>query len=130
MNKNVSSKIKFIQFGFFFSFLSLILVVYPTFFGNEIKFFFLFFFFIFFLSSILYPKLIKPIYLFWMKLSFYLGKVTNPVILAILFFTFFLTIGIFLKIFKKKPLKMNFNKKLISYWSEVEDKNINFKDQF
>ena len=65
-----------------------------------------------------------------MKLSFYLAKVTNPIILAILFFTLFLIMGIFLKILKKKPLKMNFNKKLSTYWSQVEDKNINFEDQF
>ena len=76
------------------------------------------------------PEYINPIKFFWMKLSFYLAKILNPIILLLIYLTCFLPIGIFYKITKKKNLKTKINKQSKTYWEEPEDQKINFEEQF
>ena len=73
---------------------------------------------------------ITPIKFIWMKFSFYLAKILNPIILFTIYLICFVPIGLVYKIINKKNLKTKLNKSSISYWEKPDDKNINFEDQF
>ncbi len=81
-------------------------------------------------------SMFKPIYLsklnnYWFKLSLFLSRVFNPIILAVIFFLIFSPISILMRIFGRDELKIK-NKSKITYWincKETYDKNY-FWNQF
>jgi hypothetical protein len=73
---------------------------------------------------------IIPIKSIWLKFSFYLAKILNPIILFIIYLTCFIPIGIIYKIISRNNLKTKINKSSSSYWEKPDDKNINFEEQF
>ena len=89
----------------------------------------LFFFLLVFFSKYK-PSFINPIKTFWFKLSIYLAKILNPILLFIIYLVCFIPIGILYKLFNKKNLKTKLDKNLVSYWETPEDKEIDFKEQF
>jgi hypothetical protein len=118
-------------------------------FGNFISFFFasifflahlrqskfsliILFFCLFFVSITFFAtRLIEPFKLFYFEVSKFLGKITSPLILLIIYFGLITPLGILLRICNRDALCLK-RKKCKSYWKE---KNINltfdhFKNQF
>mgnify|MGYP001185485275 FL=1 len=73
---------------------------------------------------------IIPIKFIWLKFSFYLAKILNPILLFIIYLICFIPIGVIYKIISKNNLKTKINKSSSSYWEKPDDKNINFEEQF
>ena len=73
---------------------------------------------------------IIPIKFIWLKFSFYLAKILNPILLFIIYLLCFIPIGVIYKIISKNNLKTKINKSSSSYWEKPDDKNINFEEQF
>jgi len=77
--------------------------------------------FVFFVLAFLRPLILKPIYVFWMKMAFLLGWVNTRIILIVLFYTLFTPIGLVMKLFKMDLLDRVIEKKKESYWKKKEE---------
>ena len=78
------------------------------------------------------PRILKPIYLFWMIVSSILGWVMTRVVLSILFFTMITAIGLISKLFGKKFLDLKWDNSKNSYWNQRQGKpeKSSYENQF
>ena len=108
------------KFGILFSTLALIIFLY-LFFTNSInssKIFFIILI-IFSIITIFKPTLFKPIRFFWIHIGISIGKISNLIILFVLFFIIISPLAIFLKILGRDVLKLRMNKNKTS-WQKKE----------
>lgn len=68
----------------------------------------------------------------WMRLSHAIGRVTNPVITALLFFCVLTPMGVAMRLFGYDPLHLRFDPAAPSYWTPRGDTNSNqdMRNQF
>ena len=87
----------------------------------------------FFLSSLINPVILKPIYIFWMRLAFILSWINTRLILIVVFYLIFSPIGLLIRLFGKDLLERKIDKDKRSYWIQkqkaVFDK-LNYERQF
>jgi len=76
----------------------------------------------FFITGLVYPVLLKFIYIAWMHLAFILGWINTRIILVILFYLVFSPIGLLLRIFKVDVLETKNKSK--TYWKKKEKSNL------
>lgn len=76
----------------------------------------------FFLTAFVTPELLKPIYIFWMKLALVLSWVNTRLILFLLFYLIFTPIGLIIKLLHKDLLHIKIDKTNKTYWKEKEKK--------
>lgn len=62
------------------------------------------------------PILLKPVYKAWMALAYVLSWVMTRLILAILYYVFFTSIGFFARFMNKDFLALKFDPAASSYW--------------
>lgn len=62
---------------------------------------------------------IKPFYRIWMKAARFIGEVVNFVFLSVMFYLFFGTAGIILRILRKDLLDEKIDKSALTYWRTV-----------
>lgn len=77
----------------------------------------------FFTVSLYKPHWFIPFLRLWIKFGIIINKVTQPFIMAIIFFVLFIPIGILLKIIKKDLLEMKFLPKATTYWQNRQNDN-------
>jgi|GEM_PF-991458 len=84
--------------------------------------FLLFVSFLLFAAVLLKPQLLVPIHNSFIKCGTITGKVTQPIIMAILFFLLFIPVSFFLKSIKKDPLNLKFSPHMgkHTYWDDKE----------
>jgi len=82
---------------------------------------------VFFTLAFVYPKILKPLNYFWVKLGEILGKLIAPIVMAIVFFTIVTPISFLVRVLGKDLLKLKFSNKR-SYWIKRE-KNITSMDK-
>jgi len=66
--------------------------------------------------ALLAPRLLHPLNLIWFRFGRVLHKVVSPVILAILFYVSIVPIALLLKVLRKDPLGLRFDRQRSSYW--------------
>ena len=122
------------KFGFFFSFVFIVLSLY-FFLISKILLVSIFFSFLsitLLLISFFYPILLKPFNYIWFKLGELLGMIISPIILGAIFFLIFVPVSLFFFIIKRDVLKIKQKEKL-SYWTKRDVFEINsesYRDQF
>ncbi len=79
----------------------------------------------FFISASLFPSVLKPIYILWMKLAFVLGWINARLILIIIFYLLFTPIGLIMRLFRADLLDRKIEKNKDSYWKRREKKAFN-----
>ncbi len=94
--------------------------------GIGISFFFL-------LVALVIPRFLRPVYLVWMQIGLLLGWLMTRVVLSVLFYLFFMPLGLFLRmVLRKDLLQQRFDPKVKSYWKmheKVTDVN-RYRKQF
>ena len=86
----------------------------------------------FFLLTIFFAHSLSTLNRRWMEFGYFLGKITNPIIMGILFFFIISPLAIFFKIIKRDELNLEI-KDINSYFIHKNDTSSNiesFKDQF
>lgn len=83
---------------------------------------------LFFILAFIIPLLLKPIYIFWMKLAFILGWVNTRLILSILFYLILTPIGLGMRLLGVDLLDRKIDKSRDSYWIKREKKSFNTLD--
>ena len=121
------------KFGFFFATLFLFFGLYCLLSGSMI---FSTIFFIlaisFITAAIFHNKLLLPLNKIWAKLGLILGKIISPIILGVIFFGVFASIGFLMRLFGRDELRLKVKERK-SYWKKREPLNkidYNFKQQF
>ena len=88
---------------------------------------------ILFLTAIALPFVLKPVYWIWMIFAIILGWFMTRVILSLLFYVVFTSIGLTLRFFGKQFLELRLDKSKESYWNYRTNENIqivNYEKQF
>ena len=121
--KNIKSEIKD-QRSFGVSFGIILLIISGVLFWKEMESFqiFLTIGIILFLTAMAIPFVLKPFYWIWMILSDILGRFMTLVILSLLFYVIFTSIGLTLRLFGKQFLDLKFNKSKNTYWNYCSNK--------
>ena len=88
---------------------------------------------ILFLTAIALPSVLKPVYWIWMIFAIILGWFMTRVILSLLFYVVFTSIGLTLRFFGKQFLELRWDKSKESYWNfrtNEHRQNENYEKQF
>lgn len=70
------------------------------------------------LLALVRPGRLRPFYLLWMGLSFPIGWVLSHVLLAVVYYGIFTTVGFLFKILGRDPLRLKRSSRAKSYWVE------------
>ena len=116
--------------GILFSIILFIIALYPSLNEENIKIPTLILSIILFLLSLIFPKILIPFTIIWIKLGLLLGKIFSPIILVVIFFLVVWPTSLILKIFNNDPLNQKFNNSLKSYWIKNKLNVSKMKDQF
>jgi hypothetical protein len=68
-------------------------------------------------AALLAPDRLRPLNRLWFKLGAALHKITNPIIMGVLFFGVILPIAMLFRLRGADPLKLSFDKNATSYWT-------------
>jgi len=88
---------------------------------------------LFFTLAFSFPVLLKPVYIFWMKLAFVLGWINTRLILWIIFYLIFAPVGLMMMAFGVDLLARKIEKNKETYWLKREKKGFearNYERQF
>lgn len=80
---------------------------------------------IFFILALVTPVLLKPVYIFWMKLALILGWINTRLILLIIFYLIFTPIGLAMRLFGVDLLERRIEKTRDTYWKKKDKKAFN-----
>lgn len=121
------------KFGYFFTLVFLCASGY-FYFLNILLFSYLFFvlFFAFLLITRIKPNLLLPLNKLWMGIGFLLGYIVSPIILGIIYFGLFTSVGLVMKFFGRDELVLKLKYKE-SYWRDRSADELyleSFKNQF
>jgi hypothetical protein len=88
--------------------------------------------FLFLSLAFLNPNSLNNLNKIWFKIGIMLGRITNPIILGLIFLVVITPVAIISKIFGRDELKLK-NRNIYSNWIEINDITTNtnyFKNQF
>ena len=71
-----------------------------------------------FVSGLLWPQILKPLYVLWMLLAHMLSWVNTRIILGIIFYLIFTPIALVMRIAHRDSLQRKMNKNANSYWTQ------------
>jgi len=71
---------------------------------------------LFFAISLAAPALLQPLNVLWSRIGMVLQKVTNPLVMGLLFFSTLAPIGFLMRLVKHDPLRLRWDRHASSYW--------------
>jgi hypothetical protein len=80
------------------------------------------------LASLMFPKLLRPLYIIWMSIAAVLGFIMSRIILSLVFYLVFAPVGIILRILKKDLLDRKIEPDKESYWNMRKAENYRPED--
>jgi len=86
-----------------------------------------------FFTAIVAPVVLKPVYWIWMIFAIILGWFMTRLILSLIFYFVFTSIGLTLRLFGKQFLELRWDKSKESYWNfrtNEHRQNKNYEKQF
>ena len=86
-----------------------------------------------FFTAIAAPVVLKPVYWIWMIFAIILGWFMTHLILSLLFYVMFTSIGLTLRFFGKQFLELRWDKSKESYWNFRTNEHLqnkNYEKQF
>jgi hypothetical protein len=104
------------SFGFVFTALFLLLALSPLRKGQPVRVWFLVAGAAVLLIAILVPALLAPFNRLWTRFALLLGKVTTPIMLALIFYGVFAPVGFVLRLFKWDPLRLTKPASSATFW--------------
>ena len=112
LRKNTSNR----EFGLVFTALGLVIGLLPLRSGEHPRAWALIAGGVFLVVTLVAPAILGPLNRVWMMLAIALGKVTTPVVLAVLFYALFAPCALLLRILGKNPLYHDKGAESSTYW--------------
>jgi hypothetical protein len=103
-------------FGLVFSVFWSVVALAPLIKGGPIRVWAVIFGAAFFLAALAMPTLLGPLNRLWQKFGRLLRSVTNPIVMAILFFSTVVPFGLIMRLLKRDVLGLKWERGLASYW--------------
>ena len=117
------------SFGLVFSFIFLIISVYPILDDDPLRLWSLMIAMVFLILGLLNSKLLSPLNKTWFKFGIFLGKIISPFVMGIIFFLVVTPIGFLMRMLGKDLLRLKLNTDK-SYWIEKTEAKSKMKNQF
>jgi hypothetical protein len=118
------------SFGIMFAVVFLLISIYPLEENKGLHLWPLIVSLIFFLLAYLAPKVLSVPNKLWFKLGMALGSIFAPVVMALVYFSTVVPIGLIMKLIGKDLLRQKLDKNAKSYWIERNEPMGSMKDQF
>ena len=118
------------SFGIVFSFVFLMIALYPLTNSQNIHFWAISISFIFLLLGLLAPKTLVLPNKIWFKFGLILGSIIAPIVMALIYFITVLPIGLIMRLLGKDILKQKLDKSMDSYWVKRDEPLGSMKSQF
>ena len=117
------------SFGFVFFVVFLLIALWPTLQGENLRLWSLFISLTFLILGTFNSKILTPLNVIWMKFGILLGRIISPLIMGIIFFLIVTPIGLLMRALNKDLLNLKFSK-TNSYWIERDEQKGKMKNQF
>lgn len=117
------------SFGFVFSAIAAIMFLIGVIKGRPPRYILLVISFCLFTFAVVRPGLLAFPNRLWSRLGLFLHRLTNPVVLGILFFLVITPIGLILRVIGKDLLRLKFDSKADSYWIKTSEIRSSVDDQ-
>jgi hypothetical protein len=118
------------SFGIVFSIVFLIVALYPLINSEGLHIWALVASIIFFFLAFIAPNVLVLPNKLWFKFGLLLGSIIAPIVMALVYFSTVLPIGIIMRLLGKDLLKQKLNKNAKSYWIERREPMGTMKNQF
>ena len=70
----------------------------------------------FLLAALVMPTLLGPLNQLWQRFGRLLRRVTNPIVMAILFFSTVVPFGLIMRLLKRDVLRLKWERESATYW--------------
>lgn len=117
------------SFGLLFSFILLIIAIWPVLFLNSLRVWAFIISIILFSISFLKPSLLKPFNSVWIRFGELLGSIIAPIVMLLVYFLILTPISLVVRVFGKDLLNLKFSNKN-SYWIKREKNSETMDKQF
>lgn len=127
--KELSNK----TFGLIFAGIFLIIALFPLLVSNGIRMWAIIISSVFTISALALPAILTPLNRLWAKFGMLMHKITNPLLMGLVFFVAVLPTGLIMRILGKDPMRRKAKPDLDSYWIEREEPELSaesFDQQF
>jgi hypothetical protein len=104
------------SFGLVFTTFFLIVSLLPLWYGNSMRIWAGWIALLFFVAAIFLPSVLSPLNHLWARIGQLLHRIVSPIVLAVLFYSVVVPIGIVIRMSGKKLLQLNFDRTARSYW--------------
>ena len=118
------------SFGIVFAFIFLLISLYPLVDNKDVRLWSVIISLIFFLLAYVVPKVLSIPNKLWFRLGMFLGAVFTPIVMALVYFTTVVPIGLIMRLMGKDLLRQKLDKSTKSYWIERNEPMGSMKDQF
>ena len=118
------------SFGIVFAVVFLLISLYPLVDNKDVHLWSLIISLIFFLLAYVAPKVLSIPNKLWFRLGMALVAVVAPVVMALVYFTTVVPIGLIMRLMGKDLLRQKLDKNTKSYWIERNEPMGSMKDQF
>ena len=118
------------NFGIVFAAVFLMVGLYPLISDKGVRLWSLVIAFIFFVLAYLAPRILSVPNKLWFKLGMALGKVVAPVVMALVYFTTVVPIGLIARLMGKDFIRQKLDKNAKSYWIKRSLPIGSMRDQF
>ena len=118
------------SFGIVFAVFFLLVGLYPLVNNKEILLWPLITALIFFLLAYMAPKVLSVPNKLWFKLGIALGAIVAPVVMALVYFTTVVPIGLVMRLMGRDMLRQKLDKNANSYWIVRDQPMRSMRDQF
>lgn len=81
--------------------------------------------FLLIVAGALFPASLSMMNRRWMQLGLLLGKVTTPIIMAIIFFAFVSPLALIMRVCGSRPLNLKFEPEATTYWHDLSRRKFN-----
>lgn len=121
-----------LYFGIVWALFLFILALLPLLKGGGIRFWFIYASIILLILSFLFPGALTPFRKLWIRFGLLIQKITQPLVLGIVFYGFFTPIGVIMRCFGKDPLLLKKTSDATSYWKlrGLQQADADMKNQF
>jgi Mg2+/Co2+ transporter CorB len=118
------------SFGIVFSFVFLIVALYPLIDSEGLRIWALIISTIFLLLAFIAPNTLSLPNKLWFKFGMLLGSIIAPIVMALVYFLTVLPTGLIMRLLGKDLLKQKLDKNAKSYWIERSEPMGSMKNQF
>ena len=118
------------SFGIVFAVVFLLISLYPLVDNKDVHLWSLIISLIFFLLAYVAPKVLSIPNKLWFRLGMALGALVAPVVMALVYFSTVVPIGLIMRLMGKDLLRQKLDENTKSYWIERNEPMGSMKDQF